>query len=142
VINPAFGLLEAKGFVPHATEAATKARELRLYSLLSLNSDTSSFYQMVNKWNDVIENSKSGSSALIDVNMWLGKATLDAYVPASAFGMCKLELTMTSLFKRFGTGAFDYDFGALDEKDNQLTKSYMNVMYDILNIRGPRIMTH
>ena len=42
--------------------------------------------------------------------------------------------------KSFGTGAFDYDFGALDEKENQLTKSYMNVMYDILDIRRPRIL--
>ena len=40
-----------------------------------------------------------------------------------------MGLTVTSLFDRIGTGAFDYDFGALDEKDNQLTKSYMNVMY-------------
>ena len=39
---------------------------------------------------------------------------------------------MTLFLKRFGTGAFDYDFGALDETDNQLTKSYMNVMYDHL----------
>ena len=80
-------MIEAKGFVPHATEAATKARESCLYSLLNLNSDASVFYQMVNKWNDVIENSKSGYSALIDVNMWLGKATLDAYVPAFALGV-------------------------------------------------------
>ena len=36
---------------------------------------------------------------------------------------------LTDFSKRFGTGAFDYDFGALDEKDNELTKSYMNVMY-------------
>ena len=42
------------------------------------------------------------------------------------------SLTVTSFSKRFGTGAFDYDFGALDEKDNQLTQSYMNVMYDHL----------
>jgi len=39
---------------------------------------------MVDKWNDILENSKTGLSSLIDVNMWLGKATLDAYVPASA----------------------------------------------------------
>ena len=38
---------------------------------------------MVDKWNDIIGNSKSGYSAIIDVNKWLGKATLDAYVLAS-----------------------------------------------------------
>ena len=47
---------------------------------------------------------------------------------------------MVLFLKRFGTGAFDYDFGALDEKDNQLTKSYMNVMYDIFDTYGPRIL--
>ena len=36
---------------------------------------------MVDKWNEVIENGKSGNSAVIDVNMWFGKATLDAYAP-------------------------------------------------------------
>ena len=46
---------------------------------------------MVDKWNDIIENSKSGYSALIDVNMWLGKATLDAYVLAPALDMCRLQ---------------------------------------------------
>ena len=35
---------------------------------------------MADKWNDVIENSKSGRSAILDVNMWLGRATLDACV--------------------------------------------------------------
>ena len=94
---------------------------------------TSPFNQMADKWNDIIENSKSGDSALIDVNMWLGKATLDAYGVASALSMCRLQANRGFISQRFGTGAFDYDFGALDEKDNQLTKSYMNVMYDHLH---------
>ena len=42
---------------------------------------------MADKWNVIIENGKSGCSATIDVNEWLGKATLDAYVLASALGM-------------------------------------------------------
>jgi len=34
---------------------------------------------MADKWSDIIENSESGYSVVIDVNMWFGKATLDAY---------------------------------------------------------------
>jgi len=29
-----------------------------------------------------------------------------------------------------GAGAFEYDFGALDDTDNPLTKSYLGLMYD------------
>ena len=39
-------------------------------------------------------------------------------------------LIVTLPFERIGSGAFDYDFGALDGADNPLTKSYTNVMYD------------
>jgi len=38
--------------------------------------------QMADKWSSIIENSNSGHSAIIDVNMWLGKATLDSCVLA------------------------------------------------------------
>ena len=34
--------------------------------------------------------------------------------------------------ERIGAGAFDYDFGALDDTDNPFTKSYTNVLYDYL----------
>ena len=35
---------------------------------------------MADKWSGIIENGKSGDSAIIDVSMWMGKATLDACV--------------------------------------------------------------
>ena len=38
----------------------------------------------------------------------------------------------THLPKRIGAGAFEYDFGALDDADNPFTKSYTNLMYDRL----------
>ena len=42
------------------------------------------------------------------------------------------ELTVNTSLKRVGAGAFGYDFGALDDADNALTKSYMDIMYDRL----------
>ena len=70
---PAFGLVEAKGLLPYFMDSATKARKLCLDSTLKTYSD-----QMADKWSSIIENDRSGHSATIDVNMWLGKATLDA----------------------------------------------------------------
>ena len=83
---------------------------------------------MADKWGDIIAHGESGYSAVIDVNMWFGKATLDVYVLASAPVGDGLTVNLSP--KRIGAGAFDYDFGALDDADNPLTKSYTNVMYD------------
>ena len=81
---------------------------------------------MVGKWNWIIENGKPGHSAVIDVNLWFGKATLDACVLALASG---IRIDENSSPKSIGAGAFDYNFGALDDTDNPFTKSYMNLMY-------------
>jgi len=42
---------------------------------------------MADKWNKIVENGKSGRSAVIDVNLWFGRATLDAYVLVSVSGV-------------------------------------------------------
>lgn len=85
---------------------------------------------MVDMWTAVIENSTSGHSAIIDVNMWLGKATLDACVVAFTFGIRGLRTTNREFIsQRIGAGALGYDFGALDDADNLFTKSYMNLVY-------------
>ena len=73
---PAFGLVEAKGLLPYFMDAVTKACELRLYLIPKTDSD--SYNQMADKWSSIIENSKSGHSAIINVNFWFGQATLDA----------------------------------------------------------------
>ena len=75
VIAPAFGLVETKGFVPYFTDAAAKARGL--LSCLLLKADLGPCRQMADKWSDIITRGESGCSAVIDVNMWFGKATLD-----------------------------------------------------------------
>ena len=77
---PAFGLVEAKALLPYFMDAVTKACELYLY--LISEADSGPYRQMADKWSNIIENGESGRSATIDVNMWLGKATLDACVLA------------------------------------------------------------
>ena len=82
---PAFGLVEAKGLLPYFMDCATKARELLLH--LILKADSGPYHQMADKWSSVIENGRSGSSAVIDANMWLGKAALDSCVLALVLGV-------------------------------------------------------
>ena len=81
---PAFGLVEAKGLLPYFMDSVTKAREPRLY--LILDADLRACRQMTDKWSNIIENGQSGYSAVIDVNLWVGKATLDACVSFLALG--------------------------------------------------------
>jgi len=75
---PAFGGIEAKGLSPYFMDTATKACELRWH--LTLRADSGPLRQMADKWNSIIQDSTTGRSATVDVNMWLGKATLDACV--------------------------------------------------------------
>lgn len=75
---PAFGPSEAKALLPYFMDAATKVLEFGFYLTLEANSGPPR--QMADKWIGIIENDESGHSATIDVNMWIGKATLDAYV--------------------------------------------------------------
>ena len=75
---PAFGVVETKALLPYFMDSVTKARELRFH--LTLNADSGPCDQMADKWSSIIENSESGQSAVINVNTWFAKATLDAYV--------------------------------------------------------------
>ena len=81
---PAFGLVEAKGLLPYFMDTVAKVCGLRSHSILT--TDQGPRCQMVDKWNGIIENGKSGNSAIIDVNVWFGKATLDACVLALSLG--------------------------------------------------------
>lgn len=46
--------------------------------LPNVNFPTSFRMQLVDKWKDVIANEASGGSHVLDMPMWIGKATLDA----------------------------------------------------------------
>ena len=85
---------------------------------------------MADKWSSIIENDKSGDSAIIDVSMWMGKATLDACILGLVWMCMDRRLIMDRSLERIGAGAFEYDFGALDDADNPLTKSYLGLAYD------------
>ena len=137
---PAFGVVEAKGLLPYFMDSATKVRELLSYSTLKV--DSSPCCQMADKWSGTIEKGRPGQPAVIDVNMWFGKATLDAYVSVAALCAHGLRTNGELTSHRIGAGAFEYDFGALDGADNPLAKSYQNLMYDHLSslpvLRGSR----
>lgn len=60
---------------------------------------------MSGKWQDLISTSRS-QSVVVDVQAWIARATLDI----------------------IGEAAFDYQFGALNNADNELTKTYNNVL--------------
>ena len=93
-MSPAFGLVEAKGLLPYFMDSITKACELCFNLILKANSSLCN--QMADKWNDIIENSNSGHSAVIDVNAWLGNAALDACVSVSALGVRGLQTNLIS----------------------------------------------
>ena len=94
---PAFGLVEAKGLLPYFMDSVTKVRELCSYSIMKANS--SPRRQMADKWSGIIENGKPGHSAVIDVNMWFGNATLDAYVSIAVLCRVSHGLTVNSPLK-------------------------------------------
>ena len=98
---PAFGPVEAKGLLPYFMDSATKARGPHLYLIWKV--DPSPRHQMADKWSNIVENGKSGSSAIIDVNMWVGKATLDACVSALAFGLPCTHLSKGSVLELSNT---------------------------------------
>ena len=125
---PAFGLVEAKGLLPYFMDSATKVRELCSYSIVK--ADSSLCHQMADKWSGIIENGKPGHSAVIDANMWFGKAALDAYVSVAVLCVRRLRTNSEPTSQRIGAGAFEYDFGALDGTDNPLARSYQNLTYD------------
>jgi len=95
---PAFGLVESKGLLPYFMDAATKACEPCLH--ISSRTDPGPRAQMADKWSNVIANGKSWDSATIDVNLWFGKATLDACVLVSEFGMDGLRTDHKPISKK------------------------------------------
>ncbi|KAL0576442.1 hypothetical protein V5O48_005547 [Marasmius crinis-equi] len=96
VMNPAFGLYEAKALVPVFTAAASS---------------------LSNKWKDLLLESRDHSE-VFDVPRWTSRATLDA----------------------IGHAGFDYNFGAMDNKENRLASAYNNLLQLITDIIRSTLM--
>ncbi|KAF9042656.1 cytochrome P450 [Hymenopellis radicata] len=71
--------------------------------------------KLMAKWGDMFSNEASETIA-VDIPYWLSRATLDA----------------------IGEVAFDYQLGALDHKDNELTKGYFSLVFDLFNAQTPK----
>ncbi|KAF9528519.1 cytochrome P450 [Crepidotus variabilis] len=65
--------------------------------------------QLTEQWNDILASSPD-QSAVVNVSKWLSRATMDC----------------------LGEAAFDYQFGALANTNNDFMKSYMGLMNDTL----------
>ncbi|EGO00602.1 hypothetical protein SERLA73DRAFT_104941 [Serpula lacrymans var. lacrymans S7.3] len=64
--------------------------------------------QLTTQWKDILDDEKSGEK-VFNVSAWMARATLDA----------------------LGLGAFDYNFGAMDNADNELKRAYSNLLADL-----------
>lgn len=62
---------------------------------------------LADKWHEAILNAGPGQTAIINISPGLAQGTLDA----------------------IGAGAFDYNFGALENSDNKFTKSYGSLSF-------------
>lgn len=77
VMLPAFGTSELRAFVPIFHNAIEKVCSPLAQSRLVILIFAA---KMASKWVDVITADSSGKSAVLNVRLWLSKATLDAYV--------------------------------------------------------------
>lgn len=64
---------------------------------------------VVDKWHEILSNTEPERATVIDMHHWFEKAMLDA----------------------IGAGAFDYDFGAVEDADNKYTRSYRKLSFDL-----------
>ncbi|KAK0434781.1 cytochrome P450 [Armillaria borealis] len=71
--------------------------------------------KMANKWRDMISMDAT-ETITVDIPEWTSRATLDA----------------------IGEAAFDYQFGALDNAENELTNTYTNLVFNVFGIPKPK----
>jgi len=121
---PAFGLVEAKALLPYFMNAVTKAPEP--HSSFVLEADSGPYHQMADKWSGIIENGKSGQSAVIDVNMWFGRATIDACVSVAASGVHGLQTYRESVSRKDRCWGFRVRFWCL----RQLERSADQILFE------------
>jgi hypothetical protein len=88
---------------------------------------------MSNKWIDIISNSKE-RSVVFNVAAWLSRATLDAIGEGEIYSVTQLPLSSSP-----SSAAFDVHFGAMDNKESALTRSYHNMMSVLTSCHASRV---
>lgn len=74
-----------------------------------------------------------GDSVIMNISPWVSRATLDAIGEGKYFSE-----RLSSLFvSQFCVAAFDYQLGALENGDNELSKAYNNMMsvFSVIDLR-------
>lgn len=68
------------------------------------------------------------ASIVVDIPAWLSRTTLDAIGKGRAIVVTTIQSDFFSFFFFFIPAVFDYDFGALDDGDNELSAAYDNLL--------------
>ena len=111
IANPAFGIAEAKTYIPWFLQGASKVRNSSslLYSMLKSNC------QLTERWKDMIDKSAE-SSLTISIAPWLHRATLDILGESTSSPLPFILFTPTA--------SFGYEFNTLVDDSNALANQY------------------
>jgi len=116
-------LMNGKGLVWAEGDVHKRQRKVMLpafggpESKAFLSFFSGSVQSLTSRWAEKLDGTKDGSLVL-DMPSWLSRATMDA----------------------LGRAAFDYDFGALSNDDNELTKAYNGLMVDVFGFPSLRLI--
>ena len=88
--------------------------------------------QLVQKWNDEVIASDPSGQPLIDLVVWLSRATLDV-IGEGVGSFFRLSLCLCS---NSPVAGFDYQFGSLDNIKTALAEQYDDLLY------VPLVFTH
>lgn len=93
-------------------------------------------------WKDHFLDTPDGEPVILDTIGWLGRATLDMWVfvpytvpfeiiyTSSVSGKVRTQYgCMIHADGDFVLAAFEYEFGSLDQLDNPISNTYLNLVY-------------
>ena len=120
IMNPSFSAARLRAFLPIFQRIGCKVNVI-VYSNLSSAADTSIMQLTVLLKANMDE---SGDEVDVMFNKWISSATLD--IIGEGYRSLRLFLPRTDL-NEFAA-AFNYDYGALDDRGSPLYKAYDNLM--------------
>lgn len=83
-------------------------------------------FKLTQKWKDLLETAVSESDHVLNVHTWLARATLDAIGEGTVYRSITFNLCTSQAYLYIV--AFDYQCGALDEKENPVMETYKNML--------------